>query len=106
MLANESLVINDVKGELHVRTASEFKKRGYNVIVLDFDNAKYGNYYNPLSFPYKLYKGKKVDTALNVVEEVGYYLLNDPAVSNLDPFWINSAVDCFTGICLYLFSKK
>jgi type IV secretion system protein VirD4 len=29
MLANESLVINDVKGDLYVKTASEFKKRGY-----------------------------------------------------------------------------
>ena len=106
MLANESLIVHDVKGEIYVMTANEFKKRGYNVLVLDFDNSKYGNYYNPLSFPYKLYKEKNNDNALNIVEEVGYYLLSDPSVSNLDPFWINSAIDCFTGICLYLFSKK
>ena len=35
MLAEESLIINDIKGELYNNTASEFKKRGYNVVVLD-----------------------------------------------------------------------
>ena len=106
MLANESVVVNDVKGDIYVKTANEFKKRGYNVLVLDFDNSRYGNYYNPLSFPYKLYKENNADVALDVIGEVGYYLFNDPSVSDLDPFWINSAIDCFTGICLYLFSKK
>ena len=105
MLASESLVINDVKGELYNKTAKEFKKRGYNIIVLDFDNAKYGNYYNPLSFPYKIYKEGNSDRALNVVESIGYYLFSDKDTLNLDPFWINSATDYFTGLCLYLFNK-
>ena len=34
MLANESLIVQDVKGEIYVMTANEFKKRGYNVLVL------------------------------------------------------------------------
>lgn len=103
MLANHSLVINDVKGDLYVRTASEFKKRGYNVIVLDFDNSKYGNYYNPLTLPYSLYKENNKDKALNIVEGLGYYLFTDKEENINDPFWINSAIDYFTGICLYLF---
>lgn len=106
MLANESVVINDVKGELYVKTANEFKKRGYNVIVLDFDNAKYGNYYNPLSFSYKLYKEGNVDKAMNIIESIGYYLFSDNTPIEVDPFWINSSTDCFIGICLYLFKRS
>lgn len=106
MLANESLIINDVKGELYVKTANEFKKRGYNVLVLDFDNSKNGNYYNPLSLPYKLYKDGNSDRALNVIESMGYYLFSDKDTLNLDPFWINSCIDYFTGLCLYLFKNN
>ena len=105
MLANESLVINDVKGDLYVKTASEFKKRGYNVIVLDFDNSKYGNYYNPLTLPYNLYQDSDYDKALNILESIGYYLFSDKETLNMDPFWINSSIDYFTGLCLYLFKN-
>ena len=102
MMANESLIINDVKGELYKSTASEFKKRGYNVIVLDFDNSIYGNYWNPLNLAYNLYKEGKEDKALNVIEELGYYLFNDKELNNQDSFWVNSCIDYFTGLCLYL----
>ena len=56
MLANESVVVNDPKGDIYKRTSSEFKKRDYNVIMLDFDSAVYGNYFNPLNLAYRLYK--------------------------------------------------
>ena len=105
MSAGESIVINDVKGDIYVRTANEFKKRGYNVIVLDFDNAKYGNYYNPLTLPYNLFKEGNVDKAITIIESLGYYLFADKDMQNLDPFWINSCIDYFTGLCLYLFKK-
>ena len=105
MLANESVVVNDPKGELYKKTANEFKKRDYNVILLDFDNAIYGNYFNPLNLAYRLYKENNKDKAINVIEEVGYYLFTDIKDNN-DPFWINSTIDYFTGLCLYLFEKN
>ena len=105
MLANESVVVNDPKGELYKKTANEFKKRDYNVILLDFDNAIYGNYFNPLNLAYRLYKENNKDKAINVIEEVGYYLFTDIKDNN-DPFWTNSTIDYFTGLCLYLFEKN
>ena len=106
MLAGESLIINDVKGELYNITASEFKKRGYNVLVLDFDNSLYGNYWNPLYLSYILNKEGYSDKALNIIEELGYYLFNDKKANDLDPFWINSCIDYFTGLCLYLIKNN
>lgn len=103
--ASESLVINDPKGDIYKKTAKEFKKNGYNVIVLDFDNAIYGNYYNPLNLAYRLYKENNKDKCMNVIEELGYYLFSD-IKSSPDPFWENSTIDLFTGLCLYLFEKS
>ena len=105
MLASESLVINDAKGEIYKRTAGEFKKRGYNVVVLDFDNAMYGNYYNPLNLPYRLYKEGNKDKSISIIEEIGYYLFSE-INSPMDTFWTNSAIDYFTGLCLHLFEKE
>ncbi len=104
MLANESVVVNDPKGEIYKSTANEFKKRGYNVILLDFDNAKYGNYFNPLNLAYRLYKEGNKDKCMNVIEKIGYYLFTTRTI--MDPFWENSAIDYFTGLCLYLFEKN
>ena len=105
MLAEESIIVNDSKGELYKQTAKELKNRGYNVIVLDYDKSIYGNYYNPLSLAYNLYKENDKDKSTRLLEEIGYYLFSDPK-STSDPFWENSVIDYFTGLCLYLFKKN
>lgn len=45
-LADESMVIVDMKGELHSHTRYYLEAQGYEVIVLDFMNPKYSNRYN------------------------------------------------------------
>ncbi len=104
LLANESIVVNDPKGELYKATAKEFKNRGYDIVMLDFDSSIYGNYFNPLSLAYKLYKEGNKDKSMNVIEGVGYYLFTDVNETS-DPFWQNSTIDYFTGLCLYLFEN-
>lgn len=105
MLAEESIVVNDPKGELYSSTAKELENRGYNVIVLDFDNSMYGNYYNPLSLAHNLFKEGNKDKCLSIIEEIGYYIFAENN-SNADPFWENSVIDYFSGLCLYLFDKN
>lgn len=104
LLAGESVIINDVKGELYRETASNFKKRGYNVIALNFDDTTLGNNWNPLSLPYQIYKTNK-DKGITLLEELGYYIFTDPKES-ADPFWTNSVIDYFTGLSLYLFENN
>ena len=105
LLAGESLVINDNLGEIYKKTANEFKARGYNVIVLDFNDAIYGNYWNPLSLVYDLYKEGNADKALNIIENIGSYIFTEERKS-IDAFWINSANSLFIGISLYLCKYK
>ncbi len=102
MMAKESFVINDPNKELFKLLGSKLKEEGYNTILLDFDYAKYGNNWNPLKEIYRQYKNKNHDISIKMIEDFAYYLFYEPA-SNADPFWINTTIDYFTGLVLYLF---
>ena len=103
MKANQPFVLNDPKGEIYLKLSSELKRQGYNVLILNFDDANYGNNWNPLELPYKMYNENK-DKSIKLLEDLGYYLFFDPKDKS-DPFWINSVTDYFTGIALYLFEN-
>lgn len=105
MMSGESFVVNDVKGEIYKQNAKELKKLGYNVIALDFENPEFGNSWNPFILPYELYQNNKKDKAFNLIEDLGYYLFSNPQEKQMDDFWINSTIDYFTGLTLYLFEK-
>ena len=66
LLANESIVINDVKGELYEQTKEKFQEKGYDIIVLNFENPNKGNKWNPLTLAYKLYKENEKDKATKI----------------------------------------
>ena len=105
ILAGESFVVNDIKGEIYRHTAKELESRGYNIIAIDFDNPDLGSSWNPLILAYSLYQEGNKDKALNLIEDLGYYLFTDPIEKTLDSFWINSTIDYFTGLTLYLFEN-
>ncbi len=105
MKASESFVVTDVNGELYQNTAFSLKEENYNVIVLDFADAKMGNSWNPLDLAYQLYKNKEVDKAYELIENLGYYLFFEKEDKTIDPFWFNSTKDYFTGLVLYLFEN-
>ena len=102
MMAKESFVVNDPKGELYKKCADALKKNGYEVYALDFDDANYGNSWNPLKMPYQLYHEGEKDKAIKCLEDIAYYLFYEKSIANTDPFWTNSVIDYFTGISLYL----
>lgn len=105
LLAGESVVINDIKGEIYEQTAYNFKEKGYNVLALNFDNPDYGSSWNPLDLAYTLYKEGKIDKAVTQIEDLGYYLFTDTTNKEVDNFWTNSTIDYFTGLTLYLFEN-
>ena len=105
MMANESIVLTDPKGELYDKCAGALKEKGYEVLALNFGDAKYGNGWNPLKLPYELYNNDEKDKAVEMIEDLAYYLFFDGANTNTDPFWFNSTVDYFTGLVLYLFEN-
>lgn len=105
-MADESIVVHDTKNELYETTSEMFKEKGYNVIRLNFDDSIDSNNWNPLELPYRLYKEGNKDKAQDLIEELAFYLLNDLKELNSDPFWINSAIDYFTGLTLFAFETE
>ena len=105
--ANESFVVNDIKGEIYNTLSGELIKQGYKVYTINLVDIKKGNNFNPFTLPYKLYKYGNVDAALEMIENIGYYLIsNDKYNANQDPFWEISATNLFTGLVLYLFENE
>lgn len=98
----QSMIITDPKGELYTNTSEELKKRGYNIVVLNFRDPQKGNSWNPLTLPYKYYKAGNVDKATELLDDVALNILQDPNNKN-DPFWEKSASDYFSGLALGLF---
>ena len=105
LLANESIVINDVKGELYEQTKEKFQEKGYDIIVLNFENPNKGNKWNPLTLAYKLYKENEKDKATKIIEDLGYHLFMD-IKETTDSYWTNSTIDYFTGLTLHLFKNS
>lgn len=105
IMAGESLVVNDVKGEILDSLRNDLNKNNYNVITVDLENPKNGNKYNPLAMPYILYKNGEKDKAMTLIDSTAKYLFISETKDNRDPFWENTAINFFTGITLYLFEE-
>ena len=105
LLTGESIIINDVNGDIYERVAYNFKTNGYNVVAINFDEPTKGNGWNPFKLPYLYYTEGKKDKAITLIEDLGYYLFSDNPSREMDSFWINSVIDYFTGLTLYLFEN-
>jgi len=55
-MAEESLAITDIKGEVYEREAQKFKNDGYNVIVINYINPEYSDCWNPYELGATLFK--------------------------------------------------
>ena len=105
-LAGESVVVSDPAKELYDLTKDMFKENGYRIIKLNFDEYTDTDNWNPFGLIKKYYEGGNKDKAVELIEDLGFYLLYDKEEKNSDPFWINSAISYFTGICLYCLEKE
>ena len=105
IMAEDSFIVNDPRGEIYEMMGGLAKEKGYKINVLNFVDTAKGNNFNPLYLPYQMYKKGNIDAAIEMLEDVGYYIVCDSHKTDADPFWENSACNLFTGIALYLFEK-
>lgn len=101
--SDESFVINSKSKSLFNKYSDLLKENGYNVICLDFDNAASNDSINIFELAYNLYKNDNKDKAVEIIENIGYYIFMDNESTSLDPFWANSATSLFVGLILYSF---
>ena len=98
--AGESLVVNDVKGELYSHTADFLKKKGYKIKVINLRDALASDGWNPLHLAYKYYKSGNVDLAGDLIENFAKSLTKN--LSSKDMYWEKSATAVLTALCYAL----
>lgn len=97
----ESLFIIDSKEEYINRYYDKLKANNYNIIILNLRDLDKSEGWNPLEYPYNLYKNGDKDKAQEYLEKIGKTMFYEN--SNQDPFWSLTAADFFTGLTLALF---
>lgn len=101
--ARESMIITDPKGEIYEKTSVMLRKKGYQILLLNFRDPQNGNAWNPMSLPYKMYKNGKQDKAIELLDDLALNILYDDSNKNADPFWEKTSADYFSGVALGLF---
>ena len=101
--SSESVVVCPKSKDVYETTKKMYEKEGYEIIKIDFDNLSESDKWNILELPFKVYKEGNKDLAQDLIENVAFYLLGEKYNPNQDPFWVNSAINYFTGITLYAF---
>ena len=102
--AEESFLVNDVRGEIKETLKESLKKNNYEIITINLTNSSDSNKFNPLLLPYELYKKNK-DDGIELLDEISHYLFVSEE-TNVDPFWENAASSLFTGLVLYMYENK
>lgn len=97
----ESLLILDSKEEYINKYYDDLKSKNYNVVILNLRDLGKSEGWNPLEYPYNLYKNGKVDDAIDYIEKQAKIMFYED--STADPFWSLTASDFYTGIVLGLF---
>ena len=95
--AGESMVINDVKGELYSHTADFLEKQGYKIKIINLRDALSSDGWNPLHLPYKYYKEGNIDLAGDLIENFSKSLTRN--LSSKDMYWEKSATSVLTALC-------
>ena len=97
--AGESVVCTDPKGELYERTSGLFQREGYRILVLNLRDPLHSNGWNPLTTAQGYYRAGERDRAIGLVNDLGASLYPERNASRQDPFWQQSAMAVFTGLC-------
>ena len=100
---DESMVITDPKGEIYEKTSEMLRRRGYNIVLLNFRDPSKGNAWNPLTLPYRLWTSGNQDKAIELLDDLALNILYDESNKNADPFWEKTSAGYFSGLALGLF---
>ena len=101
--ARESMIITDPKGEIYEKTSLMLRKKGYQILLLNFRDPQNGSAWNPMTLPYKMYKAGNQDKAIELLDDLALNILYDDSNKNADPFWEKTSADYFSGVALGLF---
>ena len=101
---NESFLMSDTYYMCIDKHYEELKNKGYNTIIINLKDTMHSEGYNPLSYPYRLFKNNKEDEAIECLEDILKIIFKDNDKRKKDdPFWDEVSIDLILGIILGLF---
>lgn len=102
--SKQSFILPVTKGDM-LKKMRALLSEEYDVRIIDFRDMTNSPGFNPLTYPYKLYKSgnpAKIQLAKEILDELafGFY----PDERSKDPFWDNSARTMFIALAELIFS--
>ncbi len=89
--AGESFIVTDPKGELYAQTSGLARKKGYNIVVLNFRDIGKGDKWNPLTLPHEIWKSGDTDEAGMLISDVASAIAAPIKQNSHDRYWGESA---------------
>ena len=100
---NENFLFLDAKEEYINKYYGYLKSNDYNIVVINLQEPDRSNGFNPLTYPYILYRSGEKDRAIEYLE---VFSRNIFTLSSDDKsFWNLSACDLFIGLSILLFDN-
>lgn len=99
-----NLIITDPSLEIFVMTRRCLEKRGYETLLIDFDNPMQGLRFNPLKLITDLHKSGQQALAEDRAREIGSTLF--PAHGNENDVFINAAGGAFAAVSYYVAASE
>ena len=98
--SGESMIINDVKGELYKTTYDYLKKKDYDVKVINLRDTNNSDFWNPLTLAYEYHKEKNYEKEIETINDLSSAICDD--VSSRDKYWQESSSSVLSALCLAL----
>lgn len=97
----DNLFVFDDKNKYYELLKDKMK----DIKILNFKELENSVSWNPLTYPYYLYKNGDLDTAIELINKIGFTIMKETD-ENPDLFWIYASSDYFTSLTLHLFEKE
>lgn len=98
--SGESMIINDVKGELFKTTYDYLKKKNYNIKVINLRDTNNSDFWNPLSIAYQYHQEKNFEKEIETINDLSNAICED--VTSRDKYWQESSSSVLSALCLAL----
>lgn len=98
--SNESMIINDVKGELYKSSYDYLKKKKYNIKVINLRDTDNSDFWNPLTIAYQYHKEKNYEKEIETINDLSNAICED--VTSRDKYWQESSSSVLSALSLAL----
>lgn len=98
--AGESMIINDVKGELYKTTYDYLKRKKYDIKVINLRDTSNSDFWNPLTLAYEYHKENNFEKEIETINDLSNAICEE--VNSRDKYWQESSSSVLSALCLAL----